>query len=826
MSLSSASSAIYRRSYLNWDESSFSSLDLQDTSSSHRSPSLRISRPSSSSSSRGSLRESAPRPRTTSYKESRKRRDSASLRSSNRMSFIDFGENTSSRLLGSLRGRMQRKRSAPLLGSTHQAIAPNDPSTSAVASFRPGPSRFPFGTARDDNDTSLNMMDMNPLLSFRDERKRTLMPDEIVDGVGYGIRQSRLSTVAESEAGEEFHGSEAEFRPLPLKKKDGTLLHSYPRSDAPYMRGYNKVDLQNDAYFHLLLRRLNTSGTPSFREYLCPPEDVLDLGCGQGTWVQEAAAAWPAAKIVGYDIVDLFNEPEKPHPNVTLKSGNFVAYRLPFDPGSFDLVRLANLTEAIPLHRWEHVLVEVRRVLKPAGRIEIIDDEISFPYPRLTHGGPSSGFLRRKGSRDVRNSWESNTSKLSSDVLDYSEQATDTSFLDLDAMMKRDSIGSAPGLCREDSPSEESIDSLRTPIDDLYGLATMLESKNLSACNDTSMPSIPLCQEIEEIYKRMLETIYDISTRPSDFLESLLRKVFGPAGKVSVLKDFQLSLLNPELHDLVVSSKNADSGMDSPKKSRKLFKAEKDGRRIDKNKEILDKVMVSQSKSKALRILGAGDPTPVWNPISTNASDDSDIIEEQAQASPTTRARASSAFSALAFPASSRPSTSSSVTSQVKSHNKPSGLFIFPDQFLETTSLELERHLCKHIDTLLGCRVALDEYVMSLRDENGEVIVQEDDWHDMLWEYERSRRERFGLPNVGGVLEDAEDEDEDVTNLLLKEPARHPRTVVQAVAAAINNGSCPRPSTADSSNHSKQPSTLIRRIRVFEAYKIKPTLPS
>lgn len=45
-----------------------------------------------------------------------------------------------------------------------------------------------------------------------------------------------------------------------------------------------------------------------------------------------------------------------------------LAHRLPFLPGSFDLVRLANLTEAVPLHRWEHVLVEVRRVLKPAGK--------------------------------------------------------------------------------------------------------------------------------------------------------------------------------------------------------------------------------------------------------------------------------------------------------------------------------------------------------------------------------------------------------------------------------------------------------------------------
>ena len=395
--------------------------------------------------------------------------------------------------------------------------------------------------------------------------------------------------------------------------------------------------------------------------------------------------------------------------------------------------------------------------------------------------------------------------------------------------MKRDSFGSTPGLCREGSPSEESTDSLQTPIDELYGLASLLESKHITSGNDdddASMPSMPLCQEIEVIYKRMLETIYDMNTRPSDFLESLLRKVFGPAGKVNVLKDFQLSLLNPEMHELVVSSKNTDSNADSPRKARKLFKSDRDGRRIDKNKEILDKVIISQSKSKALRVLGAGDPTPVWNPISTNASDDSDIIEEQAQVNTLTRARASSAFSSLALPASSRPSTSSSVISQAKGHNKPTGLFIFPDQFLEASPFELERYLCKHIDTVLGCKAALDEYVMSLRDENGESIAQEEDWHEILWEYERSRRERFGLPNTGGVLEDGDEDDEDVTSLL-KEPARHPRAIVQPVAKAINSRINSRPSTATDSSIQTQPqsSTLVRRIRVFEAFRIKPTLP-
>ena len=44
-----------------------------------------------------------------------------------------------------------------------------------------------------------------------------------------------------------------------------------------------------------------------------------------------------------------------------------VAFPLPFSDDTFDLVRLSNLTEAIPQHRWEHVLREIRRVLMPFG---------------------------------------------------------------------------------------------------------------------------------------------------------------------------------------------------------------------------------------------------------------------------------------------------------------------------------------------------------------------------------------------------------------------------------------------------------------------------
>jgi Methyltransferase domain len=53
---------------------------------------------------------------------------------------------------------------------------------------------------------------------------------------------------------------------------------------------------------------------------------------------------------------------------------------LPFADGVFDFVRMANISLHIPHSRWTKVLEEVYRVLRPAGVLEIIDDELLWPY--------------------------------------------------------------------------------------------------------------------------------------------------------------------------------------------------------------------------------------------------------------------------------------------------------------------------------------------------------------------------------------------------------------------------------------------------------------
>jgi hypothetical protein len=54
--------------------------------------------------------------------------------------------------------------------------------------------------------------------------------------------------------------------------------------------------------------------------------------------------------------------------------------KLPFPAKSFDYVRMANLSLCIPYTQWLPLLTEIRRLLTNGGRLELIDDQIMFPY--------------------------------------------------------------------------------------------------------------------------------------------------------------------------------------------------------------------------------------------------------------------------------------------------------------------------------------------------------------------------------------------------------------------------------------------------------------
>jgi len=101
---------------------------------------------------------------------------------------------------------------------------------------------------------------------------------------------------------------------------------------------------------------------------------VLDAGCGMGRYLRIAAES-PARLIVGVDLslaVVAARELTDGLPNVSIVRGDLL--RLPFVPGSFDLIYSLGVLDHTPDPR--RAFLALARLLRPGGRIAI------WVYPR------------------------------------------------------------------------------------------------------------------------------------------------------------------------------------------------------------------------------------------------------------------------------------------------------------------------------------------------------------------------------------------------------------------------------------------------------------
>ncbi len=132
-----------------------------------------------------------------------------------------------------------------------------------------------------------------------------------------------------------------------------------------YERVAEKYDLRwaryNVASVHETLRRL----------YVGPGERVLDIGCGTGTLLERIHHATRGVLSAGVDIAS----PMLQVAARKLGSGSLLVaadvQALPFPPESFDLV-----VSTSSFHYWPNpigALREIRRVLRPGGRLVITD---------------------------------------------------------------------------------------------------------------------------------------------------------------------------------------------------------------------------------------------------------------------------------------------------------------------------------------------------------------------------------------------------------------------------------------------------------------------
>jgi ubiquinone/menaquinone biosynthesis C-methylase UbiE len=104
-----------------------------------------------------------------------------------------------------------------------------------------------------------------------------------------------------------------------------------------------------------------------------PGERVLDLACGTGEFERRVLAEQPSAQLVGVDLAPAMVE--RARAKLDGDTGAHFeqadVHALPFGDGAFDVVVCANT-----FHYFTHpeqVLKEARRVLRPGGRLLLLD---------------------------------------------------------------------------------------------------------------------------------------------------------------------------------------------------------------------------------------------------------------------------------------------------------------------------------------------------------------------------------------------------------------------------------------------------------------------
>ena len=136
-------------------------------------------------------------------------------------------------------------------------------------------------------------------------------------------------------------------------------------------------------WYDLLIWAITLGRERAFREkqiefaHLAPGESVLDVGCGTGSLaILAKERVGPAGRVSGIDaspemISRARKRAGKAGAEVTFE--NAVVEALPFPNASFDAVLSTVMMHHLPDDARHQCLSEIRRVLKPGGRLIVVD---------------------------------------------------------------------------------------------------------------------------------------------------------------------------------------------------------------------------------------------------------------------------------------------------------------------------------------------------------------------------------------------------------------------------------------------------------------------
>jgi SAM-dependent methyltransferase len=108
---------------------------------------------------------------------------------------------------------------------------------------------------------------------------------------------------------------------------------------------------------------------------------ILDLACGPGGWVLDAAYAYPTAEVVGIDIDASLVQYARAHAQ-GLENAAFqemdITRPLAFPDHSVDLVNARFLFGVLPKNAWTPLVTECLHILRPGGVLRLSEMEKSI----------------------------------------------------------------------------------------------------------------------------------------------------------------------------------------------------------------------------------------------------------------------------------------------------------------------------------------------------------------------------------------------------------------------------------------------------------------
>ena len=123
---------------------------------------------------------------------------------------------------------------------------------------------------------------------------------------------------------------------------------------------------------------------------------VLDVGAGTGEFSARVAEAWPAAQVLGVELlpesVQLAREKHAAlAPRLAFEVGDAFALDLP--DNSFDLVANRHMVQSVP--HVDRIFAELVRVTKPGGRVHVLAEDYTMLH--MMSGPLDPDDLWRKG---------------------------------------------------------------------------------------------------------------------------------------------------------------------------------------------------------------------------------------------------------------------------------------------------------------------------------------------------------------------------------------------------------------------------------------------